>query len=468
LRPFSLKSRLSLLVSLLLLATIVVIGFVAYAELKENLLKNIDRTLNAMAEGILSDLDESESYESHQAKFSSITGYKAHQRTPVHYRIWMENDPATLYVSDPNVTVAADLKKDKMPEIGTVTFFNLNSEEQSRAVWMRHTIDGHVANIVVAYSIRSVEHEMAEFLRLLLILGSSMTIGIFLLIPPIVAWGMRPVDHVATNLHQITHKSLTSRHYMDIAKMPAELKPFVDALQKMFIRLDATLQQQKQFITDASHELRTPLCILKSTLQTIRMRDRDKVEYIKAIDDSLQDVERMARLMEQLLYLGRIDENDQPPNTTCVFVHALVDKLTDIFKDVAQQQGKKIICEKNASTVVQGDENELIQLFSNILDNALKYGPPKSDVHVTVNSESKNYVTVCIHDEGGNIPSEALGHLFDRFYRADSSRSRETGGAGIGLSIAKEIAIRHGGNVEITSNQDTGTSVFVNLPTLQS
>jgi heavy metal sensor kinase len=468
LKPLSLKFRLSLLISILLLTTIIVICVTAYVELRENLLKNIDRTLYAMSEGILADFDEPESYKSHQAKFRSITGYETDQQFPIQYRIWTEGDKAYLYVSDPNVEFTADMEIEKAPEIGTVTFFNLKSKKQYRAIWMRHSIDGRVANIFVAHSIRYVEHEMAEFLQLLFILGGSMTVGIFLLIRPIVAWGMRPVDQVATNLHQITHRSLVSQPYMDSLKTPAELRPFVEALQKMFVRLDTALQQQRQFITDASHELRTPLCIIKSTLQTIRMKDRDKTEYITAIDDSLQDVERLERLMEQLLYLGRIDENKKLSNISPVSLEVLIEKLTEVFGADALKQGKRIIWENHTSSVIQGDENELTQLFSNILDNSLKYGPPKSDVHITMDSDSKDRVTVCIHDEGGNIPPDALTHLFDRFYRVDSSRSRATGGAGIGLSIAKEIAIWHGGDIEIISNPATGTSVFVHLPKLQS
>ncbi len=142
----------------------------------------------------------------------------------------------------------------------------------------------------------------------------------------------------------------------------------------------------------------------------------------------------------------------------------LLKSLADVFADRAEQQGASVVYANDAAVCVQGDETELRQLFSNLLDNALRYGPPKGIVRITLQDGPGPWVTTCVHDEGGAIPPEKLPHLFDRFYRVDSSRSQASGGAGLGLAIAREIVLRHHGDIAITSDPQTGTSVIVRLP----
>ena len=113
-----------------------------------------------------------------------------------------------------------------------------------------------------------------------------------------------------------------------------------------------------------------------------------------------------------------------------------------------------------------GDEGQLRQLFDNLLDNALRYGPAGGTVRIALDDETDHRITVSVHDEGGRIPPEALSHLFERFYRVDSSRAQASGGSGLGLAIVREIVGRHDGEVEITSDPQTGTRVAVHLPML--
>ncbi len=464
-KSWPLKWRLSILVCLVLLSAIVTVSIVAYVELKESLLRNIDPTLKAMAEGILSDLNETESYEVHQAEFSSITGYTG-QRYSNRYRIWVDGSGKELFTSDPQDRLLTNLPSGMQPEVGEFTFFNLDQGTYKyRAVWVRHPFKQGIANIIVTSSSHFAYHEMEEFLRLLLILGGSLVVGSFLLVPGIVGWAMRPIDQVAAVLRQVTPGNMKQEPLHNL-RVPPELLPFVEALSGMLIRLDKTIKQQKQFIADASHELRTPLTVVKSTIQTTRMADRDTADYIKALDDILNDVDRMERLIGNLLSLARIDESGGLPDTTPIALDTLLLNLASTFDTKASHQGGKVICDNCLPTLVNGGKSELDQLFTNILDNAVKYGPPNNVVRVTLSHEPGGYATVCIHDEGGKIPPEALPRLFDRFYRVDSSRSRATGGAGLGLAIAKEIAHRHGGQIEITSDIRTGTSVFVRLPRL--
>ncbi|MBN1764141.1 MAG: HAMP domain-containing histidine kinase [Sedimentisphaerales bacterium] len=463
-----LKWCLSLLICVVLMSTIITLSIVAYVELEEALLRNIDPVLRTMAEEILAKLDEPGSLEPNQSEFPSITGWYTGGRYSNQYRIWMDGSKEKLLASDISDKrygrLFTDLPEDNRPEISKFTFFNLNRKDyQYRAVWTRIPFRQGIANILVAGSSRYAYHEMEEFLQLLIILGGSLLLGALLLVPLIVAWGMNPIDRVAESIRHITYKNLGQDSLQDM-DIPQELLPIVESLSDMLARLDQAIQQQKQFTADASHELRTPLAILKSTIQTTSMTARDVTDYTRALEDTLQDVNRMEQLVEQLLCLARIDEDRGSVKTTRIALDDLLTPLMESFNARAASQGGKVTYNP-IPTCIQGNENELTQLFTNILDNAIKYGPLDGTIHVTIENED-NYVTVCVHDEGGAIPPEVLPHLFDRFYRAESSRSRSTGGAGLGLAIAREIVHRHRGKIEITSEPQTGTSVYVRLPRL--
>ncbi len=465
----SLKFRLSLLVSLLLLATIATISIVAYIEVEEILLKNIDSRLKTIAGEITAKLDEPLSREARQAEFLSITAYAGGRKSAI-YRIWMDGSKDTLFVSgsvaDANTQLLVNLTPDSQPEVGELTYFNLDLNKYPyRAVWTRHPLEQGVANILVAHSSRDAYHEINEFLKLILILGVSMVLGTFLLLPSIIALGMRPIEWVAGRMRRIKPRELGQESLYN-PKVPSELRPFVEALSEMLARLDKAMQQQKRFTAYASHELRTPLALIKSTIQTSRMRDRNIAEYKQAMDEVLKDIERMEKLTTQMLSLARMDETDVLPNPSKVPLDVLLRNLVETYDFRVSPKGGRVVCEEFHSVWVWGNEGELTQLFNNLLDNAVQYGPPNGTVQITLQDRSDGYVTVCIHNEGDHIPPQALPHLFDRFYRVDSSRSAATGGTGLGLAIAREISRRHGGDIEITSNPAAGTSVFVRLPKL--
>jgi signal transduction histidine kinase len=245
--------------------------------------------------------------------------------------------------------------------------------------------------------------------------------------------------------------------------VPKELRPFVRALNDMLERLNNVLQRQKQFTSDAAHELRTPLAGAKSTLQAAQMHQRQPDEYKRAIHDALEDVTRMERLIGQLLALARMDEVGGQTITGEVQLDVLLGELADNYHEKAKRSGGKVIFENSSVATVRGDLDELVRLFSNVLDNAVRYGPPGGTVRIALKCEPDNYATVCVHDSGGNIPPETLPRLFDRFYCVDHSRCNSTGGAGLGLAIAQEIVRRHNGDISITSSPDSGTLVSIRL-----
>jgi two-component system heavy metal sensor histidine kinase CusS len=473
-RPLSIKLRLSLLVSLVTLAVILTVSIVAYVELEESLLGNVDEVLRAMGEGVLAAFDKNENPQARAAEFQSILGTR-NVKDPAWYRVWMDESDQDLFAgelpNDPYRELFLHPPGDAEPEVGESSFFNIISDadrdrkQACRAVWMRRVFGQQVVNILVGRSSHYVYHELGEFYRLLLIVGASLMLLTFLLVPVFVAWGLGPIARASAQLRTITHKSL-GQEKVFAARTAPELQPFVAALEEMLSRLDKAMRQQEQFIADAAHELRTPVAIIKSTLQTTRLLHRAADEYEQSIDETLEDIGRLEHLIEQLLSLARLEGVDRLQEPARVRLDALLNGIVRMFEARAAQQGGRVIFSEAACTWVRGDEHELRQLFGNLLDNAVRYGPPGGTVRVTLENSSDRRVTVTVHDDGGRIPPDALAHLFDRFYRVDSSRSQASGGSGLGLAIAREIALRHDGNIAITSDPQTGTSVIVHLPRL--
>ncbi len=463
----SLKWRVSLWVSTVLVAVIATVSIVAYVEFEESHLREIDRTLLAMANGIAASLDDHESKEELAGEIRAVTATSDPNTPNFPYRIWMEGSSADWLVGDaPNSEHGRWLRE--LPGRSSTsqeepTFVNIGRpRDEYRAVWICHRIDEGVVNIVVAGSSHFTYHELHEFLRLLLILGTSLIVGSIVAVMWTVQCGLRPIDATARQLQDITHPN-DREAVFDEKNVPKELRPFVRALTDMLERLNSVLQRQRQFTSDAAHELRTPLTLAKSTLQATRMQQRDADEYRRAIDDALEDISRMERFIGQLLVLARMDEVNGRTAAAEVGLNVLLSELAESFDQRARQAGGKVIFENSSAATVRGDLDELVRLFSNVLDNAVRYGPSGGTVRIALRCGPDGYATVRVHDEGGSIPPEAMPHLFDRFYRVDDSRSSSTGGAGLGLAIAREIARRHNGDISMTSRPASGTLVSIRL-----
>jgi two-component system, OmpR family, heavy metal sensor histidine kinase CusS len=463
------------MVSLLTLVVIAVLSTAAYIDFKDTLLRNVDTTLRAMAEGIRAELDDPQSRDTRQVRLHAVTGRDGSSH-PTRYRIWMDGGDKDAFVSDPAsdqvIRLLTHPPEDQRPDVGDSRLFNLpgdpthGKEHMLRVLWMRYPLDQQVVNVLVSRSSNSVYHELGEFLRLLLLLGGGMTLLAFLLVPAVIAWGLRPIARAGERMERITHLSLRHEE-QTLGGVPSELEPFKSSLDSMLARLNEGVSQQERLTADVAHELRTPLAIIKSTLQTLRMRPRAAGEYEEGIDDALLDVDRMERLVGQLLTLARLDALKGVADPKEVRLDLLLESLAQVFHDRAERQGGRVVFAGGTAVSVRGDEAELRQLFSNLLDNALRYGPATGTVRITLEPGPGEQATLCVHDEGGAIPPENLPHLFERFYRVDSSRSSTApGGSGLGLAIVHEIVKRHHGDIAIISAPQAGTSVTVRLPCL--
>ncbi len=234
-------------------------------------------------------------------------------------------------------------------------------------------------------------------------------------------------------------------------------------------------QMRADFVANASHELRTPLASLLGFIETLSGPARDdedaRLRFLSIMD---QQAQRMSRLIEDLLSLSRIEMQEHNPPTGRTDLKRVLRSVANSLEHKAQEKKMSIEVAADDPPPVIGDQDELAQVFQNLIDNAVKYGQAETKVTVAAEASQaasarlgRKAVAVAVHDRGEGIAREHLPRLTERFYRIDTARSRQLGGTGLGLAIVKHIVSRHRGALEITSQEGEGSTFSVYLPTAE-
>ncbi|MBI1278433.1 MAG: HAMP domain-containing protein [Anaerolineaceae bacterium] len=271
---------------------------------------------------------------------------------------------------------------------------------------------------------------------------------------------LAPVATITRTARQISTEDLSRRLTLQLPN--DEIGELAHTFDAMLERLEQGFQRERQLTADVSHELRTPLGILKTQLSLARSRPRDADTLLRMMANMEADVDRMTRLTEQTLMLTRVEQGglvDLQP----LDLGEILDSIVESWQAKAQACNVKISIkrDKRITLPVNGDPDRLYQVFSNLIDNAIKYTSPKSIIDVEANRNTTD-IEVLITDSGIGIAPEHLPHIFERFYRADSART--TGGFGLGLAITHAIVQAHRGQLRVKSSVGHGTTFTVLLP----
>lgn len=270
---------------------------------------------------------------------------------------------------------------------------------------------------------------------------------------------IEPLQRISSTAEKVTAQSLGSR--IDVNEMDAELEQLGSILNSMLSRLEGSFEQQARFVADASHELRTPISVLSMHCELALSKTRTPQEYSQTLTTCLRASNRMKSLVEDLLTLARADSGQLNMRKESIDLSLIVDESVQLLSPLAQQQGLTITCHATTCPVI-GDSNHLLRLTNNLIGNAILYNKPQGEIIVTVGIEDEAAV-LTVQDTGVGMHESDVKRAFERFYRIDEARSRETGGSGLGLSICKSIVDAHRGNITITSTFGVGTKVEVRL-----
>lgn len=227
--------------------------------------------------------------------------------------------------------------------------------------------------------------------------------------------------------------------------------------------IEEAQQAQNRFTADASHELRTPITAMKSEIEVALMNPKLSLNDTKALlASNVEELDKLTALSEGLLRLASTEQNTI--QRKMVKLGSILSKARERTEHSANDKEISIVQKGDISTKVNIDQSGLTDAIVILLDNAIKYSPQKSTIHLTVKDLSKR-VSIAVKDEGIGIKASELPHIFDRFYRADNARSRtDTGGYGLGLAIAKNIAEQHHGSISVSSKVGKGSTFTISLP----
>ncbi|PYI98388.1 MAG: two-component sensor histidine kinase [Verrucomicrobia bacterium] len=269
--------------------------------------------------------------------------------------------------------------------------------------------------------------------------------------------GLRPLREMTQSVARIGPTHLKER--VTPADWPRELKPLAIAFDDMLKRLDDSFTRLSQFSADLAHELRTPIANMIGEAQVALTRDRAAAEYRETIESTVGECERLSRIVDNLLFVARVDAAREPIARKRFDARAAVEKIAAFYQTIAEERHVTITCSGEGQ--IYADPDLFERAVGNLLDNALRFTPEHGSIHITL-SENDGQFELAVGDNGCGIAPEHLSRVFDRFYRADSSRGSD--GAGLGLALVKSIVDLHGGSANIESEIGRGTTVKLTFP----
>jgi len=329
---------------------------------------------------------------------------------------------------------------------------------------------GPLRNVTIVYASSTRELDRRIFKIGLFAAGSSLLLLFFagLFAAHGVTKGLSPMQELATEAARVSVDNW-SFNPPEAARKKRELAPLVNALEATLAGLQRAFNREREFMADAAHELKTAVAILKSSLQLLICQSRSSEDYKKGLVRSLEDCDRLEALACSTLTLARAEQrSDQGQSEDLEWidlVNSCEQSVADL-QSLAQARGVGLRCIANDDAIAKADFADLQTVWVNLLQNAIQHSPEGSTVTVRVATSENDTASVVVEDSGTGIPPEELPYVFERFRRGDPSRSRATGGFGLGLSICKAIVEAYGGHIQIASSNGAGTRVSVSLPTL--
>ena len=272
---------------------------------------------------------------------------------------------------------------------------------------------------------------------------------------------LAPVNDIATRARRITAENLDQT--LPVRTPDDEIGRLTLTINEMIRRLRDSFAQVRQFSADASHELRTPLTIVRGEIELALRSVKAPEEYRRVLESTLEEILRLTSIIDNLLTLAKADQGLYRAEFSEVDLKLLVEELYEDSEVLASRKKIRVALETGTPVTIVGDRGRLRQLFLNLIDNAIKYTGEGGSVTMAVTREDGSAV-FRVADTGVGIPPEDIPRIFDRFYRVDKARSREMGGTGLGLSIAKWIAELHRGTIDVASEPQKGSVFTVKLP----
>ncbi len=260
-------------------------------------------------------------------------------------------------------------------------------------------------------------------------------------------------------------KRMTSQNMHQRLEVPLaddEIRDLTVTINEMMNRLEKSFEHMEQFTADVSHELRNPLFALKGELEVLLSQKRDVQEYRESLYVCQERVDCLIKMSNDLFLISRFDGNKIQMDFDCLNIDDVIHDVCDLFLPMTEEKNIKLVMNLSNGRTILADKVKLSRVVSNLLDNAIKFTPPKGRIDLSVVRKS-NDIELRVKDNGRGIPEDKIDRIFERFYQVDTSRSNQKG-AGLGLQICKRIIEAHKGRIKVEKNKDEGVTFIVLIP----
>ena len=309
----------------------------------------------------------------------------------------------------------------------------------------------------VAQDRSSDERVERDFAALFVILLSGSVLSAVFIAIIVTRRGLQPLEQMTRSLGRVDPTHLKER--IAPADWPRELRPLAIAFDDMLKRLDDSFTRLSQFSADLAHELRTPVANMMGEAQVALTRDRTAGEYRETLESTIGECERLSGIVDNLLFVARVDAEREPIQQKRFDARKAVEKIAAFYQAIADDRQVTISCSGEGQ--IYADPDLFERAVGNLLDNALRFTPENGSIQIALSKHDGDF-EVAVSDNGCGIASEHLPRVFDRFYRAESSRGSD--GAGLGLALVKSIVDLHGGSATIHSELGRGTTITLTFP----
>ena len=451
----SLRLRLTLLYSTLMGAILLVISAAVTLVITALLLNQIDETLDAAQQVVINKIEVKQLGRIESELVPTDVG------SNVYMQIWGLDGDLQSNFGDLNPFEITPFHEAGL-RIDYPAFYDLTGPDwHIRVLNIPLVQNGYkVATLQVASKLDGVDAarksltDILSIIWIVAVLFSGMAVWVTM------GQTLKPLGAITETVEQINRADDLSRRIPYSGPEDDEIGSMVGSFNQTLERLEVLFTSQQRLLADVSHELRTPLTVIKGNADLMRRMKSLDAESLASID---QEAGRLTRLVGSLLLLAQAESGKLALIMTKIELDLL---LTEVFQEMSILAGGKVHVHLNEidQVYVNGDRDRLKQVFINLVANAIQYSPQGGDVYLSL-EKTKGQARVIVRDTGPGIPAEDLPHIFERFYRAEKSRTRgKTTGFGLGLSIANWIVERHGGRIEVVSQEGKGTTFAIWLP----
>lgn len=457
----SIRTRLTLWYSGVLLAILVTISVLSYSWLRLGLLQDLDASLLTVAQVVRDTGSQERAAGDQEALLRELLGPELYDK----FFQLLDPDGRPRATPPPRRPTALPLSPAGRARAarGQNTFETvaLTDSEPVRVLTMPIVSQGRVVEIVqVGMLLRRARATLDRYVDTLTVL-IPLGVGLAALGGAIIARvALRPLDRMTRTARRISAEDLSQR--VERPRTGDELDRLAETMNDMLGRLEQAFAQSRRFAADAAHELRTPLAALRGTIEVALRGDRSPDEYRQVLASSLEEAERLIRLSEDLLLFSRALAAPEP-GRALVDLEALLLDVFDVGARLGQAAGVSVRIETAAPALVQGDATALRRALLNLVENAVKYTPGGGKVELSLVA-GDGTATLAVSDTGIGVDAADAEVIFEPFVRLDAARSRDTGGAGLGLAIARSIIVAHRGTISVESRPGSGSCFSIRLP----